>query len=334
GIAPKLRFSTNSLITESLLNSGRSHIQDGLNWLQHSTPNGKLQAKLAEKNMFSPEKSRHSLATKSYEQPTIASKSRSPSPYTKRRMCELSKAARQRLAHLNLGPYEFRRETDKPPFVVRRIEQLSPVIKLHTLCPTREVAVEAWSNVDHGLLGFFLQTKSTLGNDFETSGVCSEDMLSNPPDRQSHSAGSLEHSAPPASQKHSPSSVLNRSSLRERLSSGWLSPPNGDEIHKRVKSILRTHSARQHLIFDKTNSSKGNLTKTGEPLQKEPLSMSELQSNSPVQQKAAAHLDNGDYWSSRAAVYKGKPHRAIFEESLEKIYRNMYQKASGIVKDS
>ncbi|NXX39707.1 SPAT6 protein, partial [Tricholaema leucomelas] len=336
GIAPKLRFSTSSLITESLLSSGRSHIQDGLNWLHHSTPNGKVQTKLPEKNMFSPEKSRHSLATKNYEQPTIASKSRSPSPYTKRRMCELSEAARQRLAHLNLGPYEFRRETDKPPFVVRRIEQLSPAIKLHTWCPTREGTAEAWTNVDHGhkVCGFFLQTKSTHGKDFESSGVCNEDMLANPPDRQSHSAGSLEHSSPTAFQKHSPSSVLNRSSLRERFSSGWPSPANGNEIHKRVKNILRTHSARQRLVFDETNSSKGDLTKTREPLHKAPLSMSKLQSSSAVQQKAAAHLDNGDYWSSRAAVYKGKPHRAIFEESLEKIYRSMYQKASGTVLDS
>lgn len=55
--------------------------------------------------------------------------------------------------------------------------------------------------------------------------------------------------------------------------------------------------------------------------------------SSPVQQNTTVHLDNGEYWSSRAAVYKGKPHRVIFEESLEKIYRNMYRKASGTVSD-
>ncbi|KFV76127.1 Spermatogenesis-associated protein 6, partial [Dryobates pubescens] len=338
GIAPKLRFSTSSLITERLLSSGRSHIQDGLNWVHHCTPNGKLQTKLPKKNTFSPEKSRHSLATKNYEQPTIASKSRSPSPYTRRRMCELSEAARQRLAHLNLGPYEFRRETDKPPFVVRRIEQPPPGISLHTCCPTRESTAEAWSNVDHDpSLGSYrprkAKAKSTHRKDFGSSGVCNEAMISDPPNRQSHSAGSLEHSAPPALQKHSPSSVLNRSSLRERFSSGWPSPANGDEIHKRVKDILRTHSARQRLIFDESHSSKGDLTKTRESVHKAPLSTSELQSSLPVQQKSAAHLDSSDYWSRRAAAYKGKPRRAIFEESLEKIYRNMYQKVSGTVLD-
>uniref|UniRef100_A0A8C3RW89 Spermatogenesis-associated protein 6 N-terminal domain-containing protein n=1 Tax=Chelydra serpentina TaxID=8475 RepID=A0A8C3RW89_CHESE len=121
GIAPKLRFSTSSLITESLLSSGRIHVQDNLDRVHHSTPNGRLQTRSPKKNTPSPEKNRHCLATKNYEQPTIASKSRSPSPYTKRRMCELSEEARQRLAHLNLGPFEFRRETDKPPFVIRHV---------------------------------------------------------------------------------------------------------------------------------------------------------------------------------------------------------------------
>uniref|UniRef100_A0A8C8VEM3 Spermatogenesis associated 6 n=1 Tax=Pelusios castaneus TaxID=367368 RepID=A0A8C8VEM3_9SAUR len=130
GIAPKLRFSTSSLITESLLSSGRIRVQDHLDWVHHSTPDGRLQTRSPKKNTPSPEKNRHCLATKNYEQPTIASKSRSPSPYTQRRMCELSEEARQRLAHLNLGPFEFRRETDKPPFVVRRVCILFKVLPI------------------------------------------------------------------------------------------------------------------------------------------------------------------------------------------------------------
>ncbi|XP_025942530.1 spermatogenesis-associated protein 6 isoform X1 [Apteryx rowi] len=340
GIAPKLRFSTSSLITESLLSSGRSHIQDNLNRVHHSTPNGKLQTRLPKKNTLSPEKNRHSLATKNYEQPTIASKSRSPSPYTKRRMCELSEEARQRLAHLNLGPFEFRRETDKPPFVVRRVEQPSPSVELHTWCPPRESTVETWSKVNHdpSLLGSYrpkkAKVKSTHGKDFDSSSdVCNERVISGLLNRQCSSAGSLMCSAPSAFHKHSLSSVLSRSSLRERFNSGWPTPANGHEIHKRVKNILRTHSARQRLIFDESNSSKEDLTKTGEFSHKASLSMSELQSSSPVQQNTTVHLDNGEYWSSHAAVYKGKPHRAIFEDSLEKIYRNMYRKASGTVSD-
>ncbi|PKU46291.1 spermatogenesis-associated protein hypothetical protein [Limosa lapponica baueri] len=160
---PKLTSGHHGLDREILMKRSSSFTGD-LNRVHHSTPNGKLQTKLPKKITLSPEKSRHSLATKNYEQPTIASKSRSPSPYTKRRMCELSEEARQRLAHLSLGPYEFRRETDKPPFVVRRVEQPSPGIKLHTWCPTRESTVEAWTKVDYdpSLLGSYRPKKAKM----------------------------------------------------------------------------------------------------------------------------------------------------------------------------
>lgn len=98
-----------------------SSLQTGKNWVYHSSLNGKMPSKLAKQSLPSAERGGQSWAARSYEQPTIASKSRSPSPYTKRRMCELSEEARQRLAHLNLGPHEFRRDTDKPPFVIRRV---------------------------------------------------------------------------------------------------------------------------------------------------------------------------------------------------------------------
>ncbi|NWI60382.1 SPAT6 protein, partial [Calyptomena viridis] len=347
GIAPKLRFSTISLIAESLLSRERSHIQDGLNSVHPSTPNGKLHRKLPKKNTLSPEKSRHRFATKNYEQPTIASKSHSPSPYTKRRMCELSEEARQRLAHLNLGPYEFRRETDKPPFVVRRVCIHSKVIICNVRCFVKKIikfrtskfllSCTFFLSPDPSLLGSYrpkkAAAKSARRKDLDSCVVCSEDVIPDSPNRQSHFAGSLEHSAPPAFQEHSLSSVLNRSSLKERFSSSWPSPANGDEIHKRVKNILRTHSARQRLIFDESNSSKGDLTKTRESSDDASLSISELQSSSPVRRNAPVHVDNSEYWSSRAAVYKGKPHRAIFEESLGKIYRNMYLKAVGTASD-
>ncbi|XP_040421348.1 spermatogenesis-associated protein 6 isoform X3 [Cygnus olor] len=336
---PKLTHWHHGLDREILMKRSSSFTDD-LNWVHHSTPNGKLQTKLPKKITLSPEKSRHSIVTKNYEQPTVASKSRSPSPYTKRRMCELSEEARQRLAHLNFGPYEFRRETDKPPFVVRRVEQPSPGIELHAWCTLRESTMGAWSKVTHdpSLLGSYkpkrAKAKSTHGKDWNSSSdVCIENVISGPPNGRSHSAGSLVHSAPSAFRKHSPSSVLNRSSLRERFNSGCPPPANGDEIHKRVKNILRTHSARQRLVFNESNSSQGDLTKTRDSSHKAHLSMSELQSSSPVQRNTTVHLDNGEYWSSRAAVYKGKSHRAIFEDSLEKIYRNMYRKASGTVSD-
>ncbi|KAF4797166.1 spermatogenesis-associated protein 6 isoform X2 [Turdus rufiventris] len=303
--------------------------------LLDSTLNGKMQSKVPKKSPPPAEKGRQSSAVKGYEQPTIASKSRSPSPYTKRRMCELSEEARQRLAHLNLGPHEFRRDTDKPPFVIRRVGQPSPGAKLHPWCSPRESTVEAWPKASHdpSLLDSYrpkkTEAKSTSGKGLDSSAICKEDLSLDPRNREFHSAASLEHSAPPAAQEPSPSrtslsSVLNRSSLRERFSTVWPSPTNGDEIHKRVKNILRTHSARQRLIFD-------DLPQTRELSDNVPLTVSELRSSPRVKQNPPVDLDNGECWSVPAAVYKEKPHRAILEETLAKIYKDMYQKTAGAV---
>lgn len=109
-------FTVKSLKCCSVLSS----MQDNLDRLQHSSSNGTPQTRSPQKNTPSPERNKHCVAARSYEQPTIASVSRSPSPYTKRRMCELEEA-RQRLAHLNLGPFEFRKEQDRPPFIIRHV---------------------------------------------------------------------------------------------------------------------------------------------------------------------------------------------------------------------
>lgn len=43
--------------------------------------------------------------------------------------------------------------------------------------------------------------------------------------------------------------------------------------------------------------------------------------------ETSVHLDNGTFWSSQVACYTGKPHRAVFEDSLGLIYKNMYRRA-------
>lgn len=62
-------------------------------------------------------------AERGYQQPTVSSRTRALSPYTHRRMCQLSEDARQRLSHLQLGPHYFRKETESPtPFLVCSIK--------------------------------------------------------------------------------------------------------------------------------------------------------------------------------------------------------------------
>ncbi|XP_075038150.1 spermatogenesis-associated protein 6 isoform X2 [Mixophyes fleayi] len=136
---------------------------------------------------------------------------------------------------------------------------------------------------------------------------------------------SLSRSAPPSILRHPPSPVLNRSSLRERFKSDHRASANWEEIHSRVKSILRTHSPRQKLHFDKNVSWKEPHSRN--PSNGELISTGELQNSSSFSQDKSVHLDNGEFWCNRAAAYKGKSHRVIFEESMEKIYKNMYKNA-------
>nr|XP_016851225.1 PREDICTED: spermatogenesis-associated protein 6-like [Anolis carolinensis] len=166
-----------------------------------------------------------------------------------------------------------------------------------------------------------------------------EHLMSSVAGRQLHPTRLLTHSAPPSLQKYSSTPVLNPSSLKERFRSVWSTPVNGEDIHKRVKNILRTHSTRQRLTFDdsclsKEESARTSKTRTSNKKEVSCIdssSYNELQSSSSIRQNIMVHLDNGEYWTSQASEYKNKPHRAIFEDSLEKIYRNMYRKASGSI---
>ncbi|KAI2517033.1 spermatogenesis associated 6 [Homo sapiens] len=128
--------------------------KDGDKFIYHLAPveksHGRLQNRTSrsqKKKSKSPERSKYCINAKNYEQPTISSKSHSPSPYTKRRMCELSEDTRRRLAHLNLGPYEFKKETDKPPFVIRHVDPPSPRADTLLGSSGRDCERDGWSRV-------------------------------------------------------------------------------------------------------------------------------------------------------------------------------------------
>ncbi|XP_029474509.1 spermatogenesis-associated protein 6 isoform X1 [Rhinatrema bivittatum] len=270
---------------------------------------------------------------RSYEQPTVSSTSRSPSPYTKRRMCELSEDARQRLAHLNLGPYEFKKETDdKPPFVVRHIGRSSSTCDTPVCsCSPKENTWDIRSRIDSdpSLLGNYRPKKPKIMSappegDLDVSSFA-EHLISEPAGRQFRSAGLL--MTRPV-QKGSQTPAPSRCSLRERFQPDPNAPTNWEEIHERVRRILQTHSARQRLTFDESIPRGKDQEKQNSAAPREDsLGGTELHNRPPFHHNPSVHLDNGEYWSNRAALYKGKSHRAIFEESLEKIYRNMYKTA-------
>uniref|UniRef100_A0A4W5JET5 Spermatogenesis associated 6 n=1 Tax=Hucho hucho TaxID=62062 RepID=A0A4W5JET5_9TELE len=118
------------------------------------------------------------------------------------------------------------------------------------------------------------------------------------------------------------SPLLSRSSLRERFHSSESSPSK--EIHSRVQKILHTHSIDRKLHFDENGCS----AKRGTPLScEDSLCDSQAFQDRDTPGETSVHLDNGTFWSSQVACYTGKPHRAVFEDSLGLIYKNMYRRA-------
>ncbi|XP_055214889.1 spermatogenesis-associated protein 6 isoform X7 [Gorilla gorilla gorilla] len=370
GNAPRLEFSTTSVITECLISSRKCRTQD--KFIYHLAPveksHGRLQNRTSrsqKKKSKSPERSKYCINAKNYEQPTISSKSHSPSPYTKRRMCELSEDTRRRLAHLNLGPYEFKKETDKPPFVIRHVDPPSPRADTLLGSSGRDCERDGWSRVhnDHSHLGCcrpkdYKVIRTPQGRDFDDSlEKCEEYLSPRSCSKPRHSARTLlVHSAPSTMPKHSPSPVLNRASLRERFHSDWCSPSNCDEIHDRVKNVLKSHQAHQRHLYQMGGEdarswqsqtlAPASCCSTAQPGQDErdlekddELELkrsllcrdsaydSDPEYSSCQQPRGTFHLDDGEYWSNRAASYKGKSHRPIFENSMDKMYRNLYKKA-------
>ncbi|XP_072919144.1 spermatogenesis-associated protein 6 isoform X3 [Hemitrygon akajei] len=150
-------------------------------------------------------------------------------------------------------------------------------------------------------------------------------IMSGPAGRQFSPATVMNCSASSYFQKQSP--ILKRLSLRERFYPEPSTPTKWEEIHQRVMNVLKTSSARQRLTFDSTADT-DYLSGRRSVLSIDSLNDTTEHLSSALQHNASVHLGDGDYWSNRAALYKGKSHRAIFEESLEKIYRNMYKKAA------
>ncbi|XP_036749034.2 spermatogenesis-associated protein 6 isoform X1 [Manis pentadactyla] len=378
GIAPKLEFSTTSVITECLISSRKCCTQD--KFIYHTARDEKSHSRLQsrtsrsqKKKSKSPERNKYCINAKNYEQPTISSKSHSPSPYTKRRMCELSEDTRQRLAHLNLGPYEFKKETDKPPFVIRHVDPPSHRADALFGSSGRDCERDGWSRMhnDHSHLGCYQPKdykviRTPHGRDFDESlERCDEYLSSRSCSKPQHSARTLlVHSAPSTMPKHSPSPVLNRASLRERFYSDLCSSSNCDEIHDRVKNVLKSHQAHQRHLYTPVNCLPDQETKDDQlcsspsscvlPVTASPRDEKDLEKDDELELKrdflykdsaydsdpeyssfqrprGTLHFDDGKYWSNRAASYKEKSHRPIFENSMDKIYRNLYKKACGSV---
>ncbi|KAF7695418.1 spermatogenesis-associated protein 6 isoform X2 [Silurus meridionalis] len=300
GISPKVEFSTMSVIEECDMKSSQ-------------TATSSLGASASKACHVKPKKTKSSAAEQyGYQRSTVASQSRCPSPYTHRKMCQLSDDATQRLRHLQLGPYTFKKDTaPQPPFVVP--------------CSPNSSLIESPSSSalqSSPKRNSCLQT-SVTGHSVRVGPVSPEfrsrPLLSSP----SHRRNPAYQSTPVSSSLRGQSPLFSRSTLRERFQSP--SSPS-QEIHRRVQKILHTYAIPRKLSFEQQSEEFGQ-NEPG-PSNHDLTRYSHLQADRVIPGEPSVHLDNGTFWTNRAAKYTGKSHRAVFEDSLGKIYKNLYRKAS------
>nr|XP_020468628.1 spermatogenesis-associated protein 6 isoform X2 [Monopterus albus] len=181
-----------------------------------------------------------------YQQPTVSSRTRALSPYTHRKMCQLSEDARQRLSHLQLGPHYFRKETEsQPPFLVSRCSSVSGMgtpstSPQHGSIHRRSVSFSA-VHTDSSLLGSYRPRTARV-----RSG--SVKVQSSPETQSRHEVQTKSpvkgvasvQSTWAVSDCRSPLNLPNHS-LSERFQTSQPSPSYWEEIHSRIQRILQTH---------------------------------------------------------------------------------------------
>ncbi|XP_069127322.1 spermatogenesis-associated protein 6-like isoform X2 [Argopecten irradians] len=123
---------------------------------------------------------------------------------------------------------------------------------------------------------------------------------------------------PPRSR--SPSPLLYRSSLRQRY--GCLSP--AERIERRVQESLRRSREILRSVSPAPRRYSPYLSLSRNSLDDLEIDTSIVQSRSP---KAYVHLDNGKYWTERAAQFTAKSHRQVFNDTLSSSYQKMYKNA-------
>ncbi|CAH2294034.1 Hypothetical predicted protein [Pelobates cultripes] len=242
GIAPKVEFSTRTTIKETSRDlKKKCHVDH---------PQARKYLSKSQGNSWSPENKSGSTKSseKNYNNATLPSKSRSPSPYTKGRMCVLNKDNQKRLARLNLGNSESKSNSEKrPPFIVRHVDGSK---SLDWISPPKSAKAKKHSRSSDRLnqhqLRRALSFDSFQDETAEKKYLDKEDLRSSKKNVSFEDSGSAFEFNTRSPQDEHTDQVL-RSSLRKRFQreeSTW------EIIHNRVRSLLSTHSAKQRLSYD------------------------------------------------------------------------------------
>ncbi|XP_041791668.1 spermatogenesis-associated protein 6 isoform X2 [Chelmon rostratus] len=191
-----------------------------------------------------------------YQQPTVSSRTRALSPYTHRKMCQLSEDARQRLSHLQLGPHHFRKETEsQPPFVVSVCSNVSgmgtPSSSSQSGSMHRHSVSFKADHTDSSLLGSYRPRTARVKSGSARVQSSPETRSTLEAQTRSPVRGSaLAQSTLTMSNLEESPLILNHS-LRERLQTSQPSPSYWEQIHSRVQRILQTHKTTwDQVTFD------------------------------------------------------------------------------------
>ncbi|KAK5870239.1 hypothetical protein PBY51_024892 [Eleginops maclovinus] len=184
-------------------------------------------------------------ASADYQQPTVSSRTRALSPYTHRRMCQLSEDAWQRLSHLQLGPHRFRKETEsRQPFLVSRSSSASqtgtPSSSTQSDSMQRRSVSFTADHTDASLLGSYRpRTASVKTGSLRVRSSPEAQSRLETQNKSPVRGASLAEPTLNLPNSRSPPNL--NTSLRERLRTSQISPSYSEQIHRRVRRILQTH---------------------------------------------------------------------------------------------
>ncbi|XP_019645668.1 PREDICTED: spermatogenesis-associated protein 6-like isoform X1 [Branchiostoma belcheri] len=295
GISPKLEFSTKTTIKEwSTKTSGvirelsASASEDDLS-VSRSSRRRKKQKK-----------------PKGYEEPTISSRARSPSPYTKRRTS---------------GRNNSKIVEPRPPFVVRNVEDKilegvpaspprSPSPRRPSSAPLSSSRKRSSRSLRKVVEPLVQERISSLDDDTDDTAELISSAYRSP---RSTSPARLSprrlYSAPPASPPLSPSSL--RSSLRDRFGN----QDYFDVIHGRVQRLLSQSELDR---LERRLQDDLDLAELRRSLSPRPLSPG---------RSVVVRLSDDSYWSPKASSWSELSHRQRFEDSMSRVYSGLYKSA-------
>ncbi|KAJ8306144.1 hypothetical protein KUTeg_016689 [Tegillarca granosa] len=338
GIAPKLEFTTTTTINES-----RTPEIDALDDALKEERRSRSRQRSRSRSRSRP-RSRSAARTyitvdsdedlKNYHRPTVSSvfRSRSASPYTRHRSCSVD---------------------ERPPFVVRRLNEdlIGRVPGYETEKSKKAVKKKGKRSSS--------RPRSALSDRYDSGGYDS-DYSSYPSLRRKYYISKvLRDSADPLPvygsryvsdedddaevaaltsslnnyyirpRSRSPSPLLYRSSYKDRYLDSPLTA--SERVELRVQDALRRSRSRSKSIEDLARSV-SPISGSLPPLRYYRNSLDDLEIDTRIaESRSQVHLNNGKYWTQKAAQLSAKPHREVFNDNLSTLYSRLYKNAKKMV---